>query len=309
VASPQSLRNKAHYEALASIVAKGPLTPAEQIEWNEIHWPTLTAEPRGVDYIEVSAGGVPAMWIVPKAAAEDRVVFYAHGGGFVSGSMYTHRKMVGHLAKAIGCRALIFDYPYAHQQKYPAQLDATVRCYRWLLNENVRPERIAAAGDSSGAILVFGLLQRARREGFPLPAAAMILSGWLDMALTGASYETNRDKDLFFNRVGGEWLVTQFLGEGDRRDPLVSALYADLKGFPPIFLQAGSDETLVDESRMFAERAKAAGVEVRLDVFDGMLHTFQMMAGAAPEADDAIRRFAQWVRPRLGLPARREEVA
>jgi acetyl esterase/lipase len=157
------------------------------------------------------------------------------------------------------------------------------------------------AGDSCGAILIFGALQRARDEKLPQPAAVMMISGWLDMALTGASYETNRDKDPFFGKAGCDWLVTNFLGDGDRRDPLVSALYADLAGFPPIFLQAGADETLVDESRMFAERAKEAGVEIRLDVFPEMLHSFQMMAGRAPEADDAIGRLGEWVRPKLGL--------
>jgi epsilon-lactone hydrolase len=109
--SKQSLTNKVHYETLSAIAAKGSMSPDENIELNEIHWPALTAEPRGVDYIEVDAGIVPAMWIVPKRSTEDRVIFYSHGGGFVGGSIYTHRKMVGHLAKAVRCRALIFDYP------------------------------------------------------------------------------------------------------------------------------------------------------------------------------------------------------
>jgi epsilon-lactone hydrolase len=112
MASTQSSANKAHYEALAAIVAKGPLTREEQIEWNDIHWTALTAEPRGVDYVEVNASGIPAMWILQKGFVEDRVILYSHGGGFVSGSIYTHRKMVGHLAKAVGSRALLFEYPY-----------------------------------------------------------------------------------------------------------------------------------------------------------------------------------------------------
>ena len=303
MASKQSRANKSHYEALVATMAEGPLSAEEQIEWNDIHWPALTAEPRGVDYIEASAGGIPAMWILPKGCAQDRAILYSHGGGFVSGSMYTHRKMIGHVAKAVGSRALLYDYPYAHQQKYPAQLRAALAVYRWLLDQQVAPERLACAGDSSGAILTFGLLQRARAEGLALPAAIMIISGWLDMALTGVSYETNRDKDTFFTRAGVEWLVANFLGAGNRRDPYSSPLYADLAGFPPIFLQAGGDEALVDESRMFFDRAKHAGVDVRLDVFPEMLHTFQMMAGRAPEADDAIRRLAEWVRPKLGLAA------
>jgi monoterpene epsilon-lactone hydrolase len=300
MASKQSLANRTHYAAMAAKAGQ-PMTPEEIIEHNDIHWTALTAEPGDVDYFEVDAEGVPAMWVAPKGAAEDRAIFYAHGGGFVSGSIYTHRKMVGHLAKAAGCRALIFDYPYAHQAKYPAQLETTIAAYRWLLGQGISAEHVAMAGDSCGAILTFGALQRARDEKLRQPAAVMVISGWLDMALTGASYETNRDKDPFFSKAGCDWLVTNFLGDGDRRDPLVSALYADLAGFPPIFLQAGADETLVDDSCMFAERAKEAGVEIRLDVFPEMLHSFQMMAGRAPEADDAIGRSSEWVRPKLGL--------
>jgi epsilon-lactone hydrolase len=309
MASKQSLANKFHYETLAAVGSKGPMSPEENIEWNERHWPALTAEPRGVDYIEANAGLFPLMWIVPKGATEDRVILYSHGGGFVGGSIYTHRKMVGHLAKAVGCRALVFDYPYAHQRKYPAQLEAAFAAYNWLLDQGVRAEHIAAAGDSSGAILTFGVLQRARQHGLRLPRAVMTISGWLDMALTGSSYETNRTKDLFFAKEVVGWLVSNMLGEsGSRRDPLASPLYADFKGLPPIYLQAGADETLVDDSRMLAEKARQAGVEVRLDVFPEMLHTFQMMAGHAPEADDAIARLAEWVRPKLGLDDERRKV-
>src|SRR5215813_1284119 len=127
MASAQSLANRKHWE---SADRNGPLAPDAAIEWNDIHWTPLTAEPRGVDYIEVNADGVSAMWILPKGAADDRVILYSHGGGFVSGSIYTHRKMVGHLAKAAGCRGLLFEFPYAHERKHPAQLDAAVTVYR-----------------------------------------------------------------------------------------------------------------------------------------------------------------------------------
>jgi monoterpene epsilon-lactone hydrolase len=299
MASQQSQANKMHWESIAANAGQ-PTTPEAVIEYNEIHWPGLTAEPGGVDYIETDADGVPAMWIVPKEAVEDRVIFYSHGGGFISGSIYTHRKLVGHLAKAVGCRALIYEYPYAHQAKHPAQLDTAVRAYRWLLKQDLTSNHIAMAGDSAGAILTFGVLQRVREEGL-FPAAVLIISGWMDMAQTAASYETNRDKDLMFTKAAVAFLVSNVMGDGNRRDPLVSPVYADLRGFPPVLLQAGADEAIVDESRMLAERAKQAGVEVRLDISPEMLHTFQMMAGRAPEADEAIRRFADWVRPKLDL--------
>ena len=303
--SKQSQANKRHFEAMAQAQASGErFTPQELIESNDIHWTALTAEPRGVDYMEVDAGGAPAMWILPKDRADDRVMLYAHGGGFVSGSIYTHRKMVGHLAKAVGCKALVYQYAYAHEHKYPHQLDTALDVYRWVLDQRVSPEHLALAGDSCGAILTFGTLQRARDAGLPLPAAVVAISGWLDLALTGQSYASNRDRDALFTKEGVDWLASNLLGEGaDRRDPYASPLYANLKGLPPMLLQAGADETLVDDSRMFAARAKEAGVDVNLEIFPGMLHSFQMMAGRAPEADDAISRVAQWLRPRLGLPA------
>jgi len=301
MASIESEANRNHYATLVANAGK-MTSPQAIIDFNDAHWTALTGEPGGVDYIEVDAGGVPALWILPKGADERRVLFYAHGGGFVGGSIYTHRKLVGHLAKAVGCRALLYDYPLAHKAKHPAQLEAAISAWNWLIDQGFDTRRIAIAGDSCGAVLTYGVLQRLRAQGRPLPAASLIISGWFDMALTGASYETNRQKDPAFAKEGVDWLVTNFIGDRDRLDPEVSPLYADLSGLPPVFLQAGADETLVDESRMFAARAGEAGVDVRLDVFDGMLHSFQMMAGRAPEADDAIGRLAAWVRPRLGLP-------
>jgi epsilon-lactone hydrolase len=159
MASTQSLANREHWETAARY---GPLTPDAAIEWNDIHWTPLTAEPRGVDYIEVHADGAPAMWIRPKGAVEDRVILYSHGGGFVAGSIYTHRKMVGHLAKVVGCWGLLFEFPYAHERKHPAQLETAVTVYRWLLDQRVKAEHIVLAGDSAGAILTVGVLQRAR---------------------------------------------------------------------------------------------------------------------------------------------------
>ncbi len=296
--SKQSEANKRHYETLAG--APPPATPEEAIDYNDVHWTSLTAEPRGVDYLEVDAGGTRGLWVVPHGADEKRVIFYSHGGGFVGGSSYTHRKMVGPLAKAAGCKALLYEYAYAHEHKYPHQLETAVSTYRWLA-QRIEPRHIAVAGDSAGAVLTFATVQRLRTAREPLPAAILVISGWLDMSASSASFETNRKKDAFFQRETVEWLAQNILGEIDRRDPLASAVFADFRGFPPICMQAGADEALVDESRTLAERAKAAGVEVSLEVFPDMLHSFQMMAGRAPEADDAIRRLASWVRPKLGL--------
>jgi monoterpene epsilon-lactone hydrolase len=264
-------------------------------------WGDLTAEPRAVDYLETEAGGVPAMWAVPKQASTDRVLLCLHGGGFVSGSIYTHRKMFGHLAKAAGARALLVGYRLLPEGVYPGPVDDVTAAYRWLLDQQIAAGHIAFAGDSVGGWLAVMVQLRARDLGLPRPAAAMLISPTVDLEVNGDSYETNRDKDPFFHRELVRGLVQSFLGEaGDPRDPLVNPLYADLEGLGPLYIQVGGDEGLLDDARQLDAHARKAGVEARLDIFPGMLHTFQMAAGRAPEADDAIRMMAEWVRPRLG---------
>jgi epsilon-lactone hydrolase len=265
-------------------------------------WGDLTAEPRGVDYLETEAGGLPAMWAVPKGASTDRVLMCIHGGGFLGGSVYTHRKMFGHLAKAAGARALLVSYHLLPQGVFPVPADDVTNAYRWLLDQGISPGRIAFAGDSVGGWLAVIVQLHARERGLPLPTAALLISPCVDMETTGKSYETNQDSDPFFKREVVRGIIRNFLGEGtDARDPRVNPLYADLSGLGPVYIQAGAGETLADDARLLSEHARKAGVDVCLDIFPGMLHTFQMAAGRAPEADDAIREMADWVRPRLGL--------
>jgi epsilon-lactone hydrolase len=265
-------------------------------------WGDLTAEPRGVDYLETEAGGLPAMWAVPKGASTDRVLLCIHGGGFLSGSVYTHRKMFGHLAKAAGARALLVSYHLLPEGVFPVPADDVINAYRWLLDQGIEPAHVAFAGDSVGGWLAVIVQLLARQRGLPLPAAGLLLSPSVDMETTGESYETNRDSDPFFKPEVVRGIIRSFLGEGtDLRDPRVNPLYADLSALGPLYIQAGGAETLADDARLLESHARKAGLDVRLDVYPGMLHTFQMAAGRAPEADDAIRELAGWVRPRLGL--------
>lgn len=265
-------------------------------------WGDLTAEPREVDYLETEAGGLPAMWAVPKGASMDRVLLCIHGGGFVSGSVYTHRKMFGHLAKATGARGLLVSYHLLPEGVFPVPADDVTNAYRWLLDQGISADRIAFAGDSVGGWLAVTVQLRARERGLPLPAATLLISPCVDMETTGESYETNRDSDPFFKPEVVRGIIRGFLGEGTGlRDPRANPLYADLSGFGPLYIQAGADETLADDARLLQEHARKAGVDARLDIFPDMLHTFQMAAGRAPEADDAISKMAGWVRPRLGL--------
>jgi epsilon-lactone hydrolase len=295
--SKQSEAVRKHWEASRrSMVEPGFEAPDDE------SWGNLTAEPRGVDYSETEAGGLPAMWAVPKGASTDRVLMCIHGGGFLGGSVYTHRKMFGHLAKAAGMRALVVSYHLLPEGVFPVPADDVTSAYRWLLDQGISPGHIAFAGDSVGGWLAVTVQLRAREQGLPLPAAALLMSPSVDMETTGESYETNRDCDPFFKKEVVAGIIRNFLGQGtDARDPRVNPLQADLSGLGPLYIQAGGDETLADDARQLDAHARKAGVEVRLDIFPGMLHTFQMAAGRAPEADDAISKMASWVRPRLGL--------
>ncbi len=299
--SKQSEELKTLYSNWAAALAANPEMSLDELQLMFEHWGDVTAEPGG-DYIETNAGGVPALWAIPKMCAEDRVVLCLHGGGYVTGSMYTHRKVYSHLAKAIGCRALILHYRRAPENVHPAPVDDAVTAYQWLLDQGIKPGRIALAGDSAGGALAITMLLRARERNLPIPAATISLSPWVDIEITGETLVSNREKDALARQEILEVMATTFLGEGgDRKDPLANPLYADLRGLPPVYIQAGGDEALLDDGRRLAERARKAGVDVRLEVFPGMQHVFQFSAGHAPEADEAIRKLAEWVRPKLGL--------
>jgi len=219
MASQESEALKTLYRGWAAALAANPEMPLDELRLMFEHWGDVTAEPGGVDYIETNAGGVPALWAVPKGCAEDRVLLCMHGGGYVTASMYTHRKVYGHLAKAIGCRALIPHYRRAPEHVHPAPVDDAVTAYRWLLDQGIAPGHIALTGDSAGGALAVTTLLRARERNLPMPAATMPLSPWVDMEITGETLVSNREKDAIVQREVVEVMATTFLGEGgNRRD-------------------------------------------------------------------------------------------
>jgi acetyl esterase/lipase len=283
-------------------MAAKPDMPLDEMRGLFEHMGDVTGEPGGVDYIETSAGGIPALWAVPKGCAEDRVLLCSHGGGYVTGSMFTHRKLYSHLAKAVGCRALIVNYGLAPENVHPGPVNDMAKAYRWLLDQGITPNHIALTGDSAGGGLAITTILRAREQGLKLPAATMPLSPWLDMDATGATFETNKDRDVLVAPGIIEGMAAAFLGEkGNRKDPLANPLHAELRGLPPVYIQVGSYETLLSDSQNLAEALRRADVEVKIDVFPEMQHVFQFLAGTAPEGDQAIKQLAAWVRPKLGL--------
>ena len=260
-------------------------------------WGDVTAEPGGVDYLEVDAGGVRAMWAVPHGTPDDGVLLCLHGGGFIGGSMYTHRKVFAHLAKRTGVRALIVDYRRTPEFQHPAALQDCVTAYRWLREQGVT--KIAITGDSAGGLLTLTTTLRVE----PKPVAILPFSAWTDMEFRGESLKTNVATDLLFGGdrpMNLQALVNMYLGEeGDPADPEVSPLNADLSGLPPTYITVSDAEMLLDDSLRLHEKAVAQGVDATVDVVPGQQHTFQMSAGHDAVADAAIARMADWVRPYL----------
>jgi acetyl esterase/lipase len=216
--------------------------------------------------------------------------------------MHTHRKVAGHLAKAVGARALVIDYRRAPEHPYPAQLEDAVTAYRWLVGQGVEAGHTATTGDSAGGNLATSMVLRLRDQGGPIPAAIMPLSPWYDMEGKGESLDSRAEVDVLVQREILTGMATMFLGEeGPATDPLANPLFADPTGLPPMLIQVGDHECLLDDSLRFADNARAAGVDVTVEVEPEMQHVFHFLAGRAPEADKAIDRLAAWVRPKLGL--------
>ncbi len=261
----------------------------------------MTAEPAGVTWSEVDAGGVPAVWAEPAAGAADRVLHYVHGGGYVLGNASQYKKLCGHLANAVGCRVLIVDYRLAPEHPHPAAVTDSVTAYRWLLDQGCEPAHLAVAGDSAGGGLTLSTLLKLRDQGLPQPAGAVPISPWADLECVGASMTTNADKDLIVQEVGVKGMAEMFLAGGDARDPLAAPIHADFTGICRLYIQVGGDETLLDDAVRVEEAARRDGVDVSLEVFPEMQHVFQMCAGNMPEADEAIAKIGAWLRPRLGL--------
>lgn len=247
----------------------------------------------------VTCGGVPAEWVGPADEAA-RVILYLHGGGFRIGSPRSHRGLVSSLAGLAGCRALSLDYRMAPEHRFPAALDDACTAYRWL-TERVAPARIALAGDSAGAGLALATLLRLRDEGSALPAAAVLMSAWTDLAALGPSYAERAAADPLNQRPALLAMARGYLNGADPGSPAASPILADPAGLPPLLLQVGSREIVHSDSVLFAERARAAGVAAELQDWDGMVHVFQQFPAELPQASAALAEAAAFLRRHLDL--------
>src|SRR5216683_4399997 len=247
----------------------------------------------------VEAGGVKAEWIVPPGAAEDRVILYLHGGGYVMGSINTHRAMIARISRASKAKALALDYRLAPEHPFPAAVEDATAAYRWLLAQGYKPNKIVISGDSAGGGLVLATLLALRDANVAMPACAVPISPWTDMEGTGASMKTNAAKDPMVAPSGSNGgllnMAKAYVGSADPKNPLASPLHADYRGLPPLLIQVGGTETLLDDSTRVAEKAKAAGVKADLEVWDEMIHVWHVFAKLLPEGQQAIDRIGQYV--------------
>jgi epsilon-lactone hydrolase len=252
--------------------------------------------PRGASWEACEMPGVLGEWVQDEPATASRAVLHLHGGAYSMGSPRTHRGLAATLSRTSGAPVLLPEYRLAPEDVFPAALDDVMTAYRWLVDEHgTDPARIAVTGDSAGGGLALALLVRLRDEGQPLPACYVGMSPWTDLAGTGASLQELDGTDPWLSAALIAPAARAYAGEAALDDPLVSPLYADLTGLPPMLVHVGSDEILRDDACRLVDRAREAGVDASLGIFEGLWHVFHAFPGF-PESRDALREIGGFIR-------------
>lgn len=290
------------HETIVQMLAAQPHNPAATVAETRAGFEQLAQLfPLAADVRaeRVDAGGVPAEWVsVPQSRAE-RVILYLHGGGYVIGSPNSHRELASRIARATRTRVLVPDYRLAPEHPFPAAPEDAVACYRWLLGSGVAPAHIVIAGDSAGGGLTLATLTALRDEKLPLPAAGVCLSPWVDLELTGASAQPDGADDPLraFADLHG---MGKLYAAANLRHPRAAPLYADYHGLPPLLILVGTREVLLDDARRVAAKAKAAGVSVSLEEWEGLIHVWPLFGPEMPEGQQAVTRIGEFVLQWLG---------
>jgi monoterpene epsilon-lactone hydrolase len=261
------------------------------------------AVPEGVTFEAATIGGMAGWWAKPAHVHKGAAIIHVHGGWFTWGTAQAFRNFVGHIALSAGADAFIPDYRLAPEHPFPAAVRDLEACYRGLVDRGIT--KLALTGDSAGGNLALVLLSiasaRTSKDGVA-PAGAVVFSPITDLALTGESYETRAEADLYFTKSQAAGLVRSYLGATDPKNPLASPLYADLSGLPSLRVHVGDDEVLLDDSRRYVERAVAAGVDAKLDIWMGMPHGFVTNVGGFKAATRALKASGAFLTERLGGP-------
>ncbi|MEU4170005.1 alpha/beta hydrolase [Streptomyces sp. NPDC026665] len=289
-------------EALDALLRSAPRSekpPTPEEQRNGFAAALTRPAPEDVATRRTVLGGRPALELEPAGASGRGRLLYLHGGGYVVGSPDTHAGLVGELARRAGLRATSVDYRLAPEHLFPAALDDGLAAYRELLASGTDPRHLVMAGDSAGGGLSLATLLAAREAGLPLPAAVVFFSPWVDLTLAGDSIRSKEGADPIFTAADVRACADRYVGSGDRAHPLASPLFADLTGLPPLLVQVGANEVLLDDAVRLAGRAGAAGVEVTLEVGPGLPHVFQHHYGRLDEADAALDRAARFLTAHL----------
>ena len=251
---------------------------------------------------KINMEGIQAEWLIPFSSStrSEKVILYLHGGGYVTGSIEDHRMMCGLLANATGTKVLIPEYRLAPEHPFPAALDDALKVYQWLLDQGYSSTNMIIAGDSAGGGLSVATVLALKEKSGSLPAAVVCLSPWADLALTGQSHTTKAKAEAILNKdVLHEWALC-YTDESNLTNPLVSPIHGDFHGFPPLLIQVGSEEILLDDSTLLVEKAKSAGVHVTLKIWDGMWHVWQALGDLIPENKKTFEEIGQFVQRQFG---------
>jgi monoterpene epsilon-lactone hydrolase len=239
---------------------------------------------------------VKGEWISdPKTASGDKVIYYLHGGGYISGSAKTGRPLTAPLARQMGVRIFSVDYRLAPEHRFPAGLDDAVAGYRWLLSTGIDAKNISVMGDSAGGGMTLALALRLRQAGEPLPACLVCLSPWTDMTGNSKSIAVNADRDPMFVAEDIRRYADAYLGNQSPLDPLASPLLSDLAGLPPMLIQVGRNEVLLDDARSLDAKVRAAGGSSQLHIYEAVPHGWHFGAPCVPESRAALREIAEFI--------------
>lgn len=250
--------------------------------------------PEGIAVESLDIAGVPSEWLRPKEADQEKLIFYVHGGGYVSGSLNDHRGVVSKISKLSGINCLHFEYRLAPEHPFPKGLEDSLAVYQAILKQGYDPAQIIIMGESAGGGLALALLLAMIEQGIDLPKAGVVISPWTDLSCSGDSYRT---KNKYSLAPLDSWTVFShhYVGNNDVRNPLISPLFGDLKGVPPLLINAGESDELFDDGRLFAEKAKRAGVHVRFTAGRGMVHCYPLMAPLFREATEAMNEIVEFI--------------
>ncbi|WP_159520640.1 alpha/beta hydrolase [Sunxiuqinia indica] len=254
--------------------------------------------PEGISIKQEVIHTIITEWIIPENALENKLIFYVHGGGYVSGSCNDHRALVSKIALNSGITTLLYEYGLAPENPFPAALDDSLNVYKAVLEKGYKAENILMMGESAGGGLSLALLLKLRDNGIPLPSAAVAISPWTDLSCSSETYLTKNKVSL---APLNSWNVFShyYVAKSDVRNPYISPLFGDLKGLPPLFINSGNSDELFDDGKKFAQKAKQAGVDVFFREGEGMVHCYPMMAPFFPEATEAMNEIVQFIKQHL----------